>query len=84
MSVINPYPPAGPVSQTKVPEQGDPPAVEHLIAHVLRCAHRTAETHDDPDEARAIFHVALAFASELETTSPEFDRLRFIKAATGR
>jgi hypothetical protein len=84
MSVIDPYPPAGPVSQTnQSPEQGDPRAVEQLIAHVLRRAHRTAETHNDPNEARAIFHVALSFASELETISPEFDRLCFIKAATG-
>lgn len=65
------------------PDQGDPVAVEQLIAHVLRRAHQAAERFNGPDEARAIFHVAVSFAEELSTTSPEFDRSRFIKAATG-
>ena len=57
--------------------------IVQYVAHVLRRAHQTAETDNEPNEARAIFHVAVSFASELETTYPEFDRLRFIKAATG-
>lgn len=63
--------------------QGDLAAVEQLIAQVLNHAHRTAEAHNEVDEARAILHVAVSFASELETRDPGFDRLRFIEAATG-
>jgi hypothetical protein len=62
--------------------QGDPGAVEQLIAHVLGRAHRTAEAFNAPNEARAILHVAESFADELATTNPRFDRLRFITAAT--
>ncbi len=58
-------------------------AVEQFVANVLRSAHETAESDNNLDEARAILHVANSFASELETTSPEFDRVRFIEAATG-
>jgi len=62
--------------------QGDPVPVEHLIAHVLGRAHRTAEELSSPDEARAILHVAHSFADELASADPQFDRLRFIKTAT--
>jgi hypothetical protein len=67
----------------RAPDQRDSLAVVQLIARVLRRAHRTAETLGEPNEARAIFHVAVSFADELTATNPEFDRLRFIKAATG-
>jgi hypothetical protein len=68
---------------SRAPDQRDRVAVYQLIAQVLRRAHRTAEDLGEPNEARAIFHVAASFADELTTTNPEFDRLRFIKAATG-
>jgi hypothetical protein len=64
-------------------DQGTPVAVEHFVAHVLRRANDTAKNDNNPDEARAIFHVAVSFAAELETTDPEFDRFRFIETATG-
>jgi hypothetical protein len=62
--------------------QGDPLAVEQLIAHVLGRAHRVAERLGSPGEARAIFHVAHCFADELTGADPQFDRLRFIRTAT--
>ena len=62
--------------------QGDPVAIEELIAHVLGRAHRTAERSNGPDEARAIFHVAHSFADELAGADPQFDRQRFIRTAT--
>jgi|1186.fasta_scaffold192405_2 hypothetical protein len=62
--------------------RSEPVAVEELIAHVLRRAHRMAETADAPEEARAIFHVAHSFADELAGADPQFDRHRFIQAAT--
>ena len=60
----------------------DPVPVEQLIAHVLRRAHRMAETLSAPNEARAILHVAQSFADDLAIADPNFDRLRFIQAAT--
>jgi len=59
-----------------------PVADAQLIADVLRRAHRIAESAGEPDEARAIFHVAHSFADELATMNPQFDRLQFIEAAT--
>ena len=56
--------------------------VDELIARVLHRAHRTAEAHDAPDEARAVLHVAQSFADELATLDPRFDRLQFIKDVT--
>jgi hypothetical protein len=53
-----------------------------LIADVLRRAHRTADERNSPNEARAILHVAQAFADELGIANPRFDRLGFIRAAT--
>jgi hypothetical protein len=64
--------------------QGDPVAVEELIAHVLGRAHGLAESLNSPNEARAIFHVAQSFADELAGADPQFDRMRFIKTATNR
>jgi hypothetical protein len=62
--------------------QGDPMAIEELIAHVLGRAHRMAERFNAPDEARAILHVAQSFADELAGADPQFDRRRFIRTAT--
>jgi hypothetical protein len=56
---------------------------ERFITHILRRAHTAAETQGNPDEARAIFRVAVEFALEIETRRADFDRLAFIKAATG-
>lgn len=60
----------------------EPESAAQLIAHVLRRAHTTADALDEPNEARAILHVAHSFADELATTNPRFDRLQFIKNAT--
>jgi hypothetical protein len=62
--------------------QGNPEAVEELIAHVLRRARGIAETLNAPNEARAVLRVAHSFADELAATNPRFDRLRFIRAVT--
>jgi hypothetical protein len=56
---------------------------ETFIARILRHAHTTAEDQGNPDEARAIFRVAVEFALEMESRQSDFDRLAFIKAATG-
>jgi hypothetical protein len=56
--------------------------VDELIARVLGRAHRMAEARGEPDQARAILHVAHSFADELATANPRFDRMRFIKDAT--
>jgi hypothetical protein len=60
--------------------QGDPSAVEQLIARVLGRAHRMAERYDGPTEARTILQMAHSFADELAAADPEFDRVRFIHA----
>jgi hypothetical protein len=57
--------------------------VDQLIARVLRQAHGTMDALGAPGEARAILHVAHSFADELATLDPRFDRLQFIKDATG-
>jgi DNA-binding phage protein len=62
--------------------QGNPEAVEELIAHILRRARGMAEALNAPNEARAILRVAHSFADELAATNPRFDRLRFIRAVT--
>jgi hypothetical protein len=64
------------------PAPGEPGAVDHYIADVLRRAHQTAEVGHRPDEARAILHVAELFAEDLAKTDPQFDRLRFIQVIT--
>jgi hypothetical protein len=73
------------VMNTQTPDtliETDPVAVEQLIADVLCGAHRTAQDLGAPEEARAIFHVAHAFADALAAMNSEFDRVEFIKAAT--
>jgi hypothetical protein len=62
--------------------QGEPVAVDELIVHVLRRAHRTAQDRNVPDAARAVLYIAHSFADELAGADPDFDRLRFIQAAT--
>jgi hypothetical protein len=62
--------------------EGHTESVDQLIARVLRQARLAAKAHQDPDAARAILHVAHAFADELAAADSTFDRLRFIVAAT--
>jgi hypothetical protein len=62
--------------------QGDPVAVEQLIAHVLGQAHRLAKVLNAPAEERAILYLAHSFADELAGAAPRFDRERFIQTAT--
>jgi hypothetical protein len=57
-------------------------ALDQYIADVLRRAHQMAEAIHEPDEARAILHVAQLFAEELTRTDPHFDRLRFLRTIT--
>ncbi|MGZ4186897.1 MAG: hypothetical protein ACXVUE_22830 [Solirubrobacteraceae bacterium] len=71
------------VITNRAADRQDPLGIVRFIARVLEHAHTTAMTRNNPDEARAIFHVALSFAEELETSTPEFDRMRFLDAATG-
>jgi len=59
--------------------ESGPEAVDQLIARVLGGAHQMAETLNEPNEARAILHVAHSFADELVMLDPRFDRLQFIK-----
>jgi hypothetical protein len=56
--------------------------VEEFIAHVLHRAHHAAHASGEPDEARVVLGLAQLFAEELAAISEEFDRLRFIHAAT--
>ena len=86
MSVTQPHPaynPHGETSDRHATDQEDPLRIVKFIAGVLERAHTTAMTGNNTDEARAIFHVAMSFAEEFETGTPEFDRLRFLDAATG-
>jgi len=68
---------------TSPADNGQAEEVDQLIARVLSRAHRTMEGLNAPNEARAILRVAHAFADELSTLDPRFDRLEFIKDATG-
>jgi hypothetical protein len=63
-------------------DASEPVPVDQYIADVLRRAHQTAEAVDEPDEARAILHVAQLFAQELAETDPQFDHLRFLQTIT--
>ena len=63
--------------------EGDPEAVEQLIAYVLRRTHEMATALDAPHDRRAILQVAHSFADELAAANPRFDRLGFIGDATG-
>jgi hypothetical protein len=56
--------------------------VEEFIAHVLHRAHHAAQASDVPGEARTVLGLAQLFADELAAITEEFDRLRFIQAAT--
>jgi hypothetical protein len=69
-------------SAAPVPVETPDEAVDQLIARVLNRAHRSMDALTTPGEARAILHVAHAFADELATLDPGFDRLQFIKDAT--
>jgi hypothetical protein len=80
MSVINTNAPV--VVADPGCDTAEPVAVDQFITGVLRRAHRSAEAVHDPDQARAILHVALLFADDLARTDPQFDRLRFVEAAT--
>jgi hypothetical protein len=53
-----------------------------VIAQVLARAHQTALARNEPHAARAILHVAHAFADELARHDNGFDRKRFIEVAT--
>jgi hypothetical protein len=48
------------------------------ISEILGRAHRTAESANEPGEARTILQVAHAFANELAAARADFDRDRFI------
>jgi hypothetical protein len=61
---------------------GEHRTVEEFIAHVLHRAHHAAQASDAPGEARTVLRLAQLFADELSAISEEFDRLRFIHAAT--
>jgi hypothetical protein len=52
------------------------------VSEVLGRAHRTAMAADELGEARAILHVAHAFANELAAARSDFDRGRFIREIT--
>jgi hypothetical protein len=41
-----------------------------------------AEALNEPNQARAILHIAQSFADELATADPRFDRLQFMRDAT--
>jgi hypothetical protein len=47
-------------SAPPVPVKTTDETVDELIARVLRRAHRTMEARNEPDEARAVLHVAAA------------------------
>jgi hypothetical protein len=64
------------------PVERDPEAVDQLIARVLRRAHQSSDARNEPNQARAILHVAHSFADEKAIANPRFDRLRFIRDAT--
>jgi hypothetical protein len=49
------------------------------ISEVLGRGHRAAVAANQPGEARAILHVAHAFANELAAAREDFDRLGFIR-----
>jgi hypothetical protein len=58
------------------------PHLIEMLAGMLCRAHRKAHDRGQPEEARAILHVAHSFADELDSMSEEFDRLGFIHSAT--
>ena len=52
------------------------------VAEVLGRGHRRAAAANEPGEARAILHVAHAFADELAAAREDFDRSGFIREIT--
>jgi hypothetical protein len=52
------------------------------ICEVLGRGHRAAVAANEPGEARAILHVAHAFANELAAAREDFDRSEFIREIT--
>ena len=52
------------------------------ISEVLGRGHRAAVAGNEPGEARAILHVAHAFANELAAAREDFDRSGFIREIT--
>ena len=52
------------------------------ISEVLGRGHRTAMAANELGEARAILHMAHAFANELAAARSDFDRGRFIREIT--
>ena len=70
--------PSAPPAPVETPHE----AVDQLIARVLGRAHQMAEALNEPNQARAILHVAQSFADELAMADARFDRVRFIKDAT--
>jgi hypothetical protein len=52
------------------------------ISEVLGREHRTAMAANELGEARAILHVAHAFANELAAARSDFNRGRFIREIT--
>ena len=52
------------------------------ICEVLGRGHRAAVEANEPGEARAILHVAHAFANELAAAREDFDRSMFIGEIT--
>jgi hypothetical protein len=70
------------LSTQPAPTEAPDESVDQLIARVLRRAYGRMEAVNEPDEARAILHVAHSFADELATRDPRFDRLRFIEYVT--
>jgi len=59
------------------------PAIDEFIAGVLRRANQSVEPLRSPGEHRASLRIAHLFADELARTKRPFDRVQFIKAATG-
>ncbi len=85
MSLIHTHAPDGTTDGerfTHPPVPGQPESVEQYIAEVLGRAHQAAEALHEPDEARAILHVAQLFAEDLARTDLRFDRVQFIEAIT--
>jgi hypothetical protein len=70
------------MSAATAPVETPHETADQLIARVLRRVHGTMEAQDAPNEARAILYVAHAFADELSTLDPQFDRTAFIEDAT--
>ncbi len=85
MSVIYTHAPDGTTEGprfTHPPVPGEAVSVEQYMADVLGRAHQAAEARHEPDEARAILHVAQLFAEDLAKTDLRFDRAQFIGAIT--